>query len=102
MRGYSFDSHLDSDQEPIDVPDVTCVGATSLALHVRLANGRERWVPRSTLHDSSELQQEGDEGVLSVHAWWAEEVEIEALAAMGPEQSAKLPDELEEMLAGMA
>jgi hypothetical protein len=51
-----------------------CHYATPLALKVFLNDlHRVIWVPRSVIHDDSEVWQLGDSGDLCVHQWWAEE-----------------------------
>lgn len=49
-----------------------CVRETEKALLVELETGEERWVPKSVVHDDSEVYEEGGEGTLVVQEWWAE------------------------------
>jgi hypothetical protein len=49
------------------------VRATDRALLVLLDGEEEVWVPKSVVHDDSEVYSEkADEGDLVVLAWWAE------------------------------
>ena len=32
----------------------------------------EIWIPKSVIHDDSEVYEEDDEGEILVHLWWAE------------------------------
>lgn len=48
------------------------VKETDRALLVRFDDGVERWVPKSCIHDDSEVYAEDDEGRLAVKRWWAE------------------------------
>jgi hypothetical protein len=60
--------------EPCDLGDGKVVAHTEKALRVELASGDTFWLPRSVLHDDSELYDEGEhkEGKLVVKAWWAD------------------------------
>ena len=45
---------------------------TAKALLVRLeSEDSERWVPKSVLHDDSEVYEIGHEGEVVVKEWWA-------------------------------
>jgi Ser-tRNA(Ala) deacylase AlaX len=50
---------------------VTCLSETAKAILVSVA-GKALWIPKSVLHDDSEVWKAGDEGVLVVNEWWAE------------------------------
>jgi hypothetical protein len=47
------------------------------ALLVKLADGREVWVPKSVIHDDSEVWKENTSGKLVVHRWFAEKEGLE-------------------------
>jgi len=56
-------------------------GATSLgngralrekAVLVELESGGEHWIPKSVLHDDSEVWKNGQSGDVVVKTWWAE------------------------------
>lgn len=54
------------------------VRQTDLAILVQLQDGKRwsktvLWVPKSVLHDDSEVYAPGTSGKLVVSAWWAEE-----------------------------
>lgn len=53
------------------ISGVKCTRATDKAILV-VIDGDEKWVPKSCLHDDSEVYDEGDEGELAVKSWWAE------------------------------
>jgi len=57
--------------EPVELWDVYVLRETSRAILVQIDNA-DVWVPKSVLHDDSEVREEGDEGILIVHYWWAE------------------------------
>lgn len=58
--------------EPVRLNDVRCIRETDKALLV-LVEGVEEWIPKSQVHDDSEVFREGDEGTLVVSAWIAGE-----------------------------
>lgn len=43
---------------------------TELAL-LCLIGGDPHWVPKSQIHEDSDVNEKGDEGTLVVKAWWA-------------------------------
>lgn len=49
-----------------------CRRATKKALLVVCADG-EVWIPKSVIHDDSEVYEEGHAGKLVVKRWWAEQ-----------------------------
>lgn len=74
-----------SDDEGYDEPDCACIGETAKAVLVLRKSAvvdalsamesdapAEVWVPKSMLHDDSEIVEEGDEGTLIVKERWAE------------------------------
>lgn len=52
--------------------DATATRETDRALLVRLANGTDHWIPKSQIHDDSEVYQDGHVGCLVVKGWFAE------------------------------
>jgi hypothetical protein len=48
-----------------------CSSDTEKALLV-VIDGKNIWVPKSVVHDDSEVYKVGDEGELLVKRWWAE------------------------------
>jgi len=52
-------------------PDALAIRETAKALLVEV-EGEERWVPKSCIHDDSEVWKEGDEGTLALMGWFAE------------------------------
>jgi hypothetical protein len=62
----------DSDSESLGQGKV--IKATDKALQVELTDlGETRWIPRSVIHDDSEVYDEGEnkEGEVVVKQWWA-------------------------------
>ena len=56
----------------------TGIRETSKALLVRLKDGAMVWVPKSVIHDDSEVyEKDYEEGKLVVQRWWAEREEWE-------------------------
>lgn len=62
------------EEEPgFTIEGVTCVHVTRGALLARTPDGQEFWVPKSVIHDDSEIYKPGSEsGSLIVKLWWAE------------------------------
>jgi len=56
----------------VELPDVEVVKATDMAL-LCLIEGDEHWIPKSQIHRTSEVKDEGDEGTLIIPLWLAEE-----------------------------
>jgi hypothetical protein len=50
--------------------DVEAIKETDLAL-LCVVDGEEIWIPKSVIDNDSEVQEEGDSGVLSVKEWFA-------------------------------
>ena len=57
-----------------DVGTVTCTRETAKALLVEgeCLPGKSIWVPKSVIHDDSEVYELGHEGKLVVQEWFAE------------------------------
>jgi 3-methyladenine DNA glycosylase AlkC len=43
------------------------------ALLVKFETDKELWIPKSVVHDDSEVRKEGQVGDVVVHAWWGEQ-----------------------------
>ena len=49
-----------------------CIRETDAALLIEVAElGDQLWIPKSAVHDDSEVYQKDDDGKLIVLAWWA-------------------------------
>lgn len=59
-----------ADTESFD--GVTCIRDTAKAMRVRLEDGRELWIPKSVVHEDSEVYGNGHQGELVVARWFAE------------------------------
>jgi len=59
--------------EPCEIGNGKCTRCTKLAILVVMSNGDEVWMPRSVIHDNSEVYDDGHDGKIIVHEWWAEE-----------------------------
>lgn len=59
--------------DTFSVEDVVIERETHLAVLVRIDGDDDPvWVPKSVIHDNSEIWKAGQEpGTLVVHAWWA-------------------------------
>lgn len=60
--------------EPCSLGKVETIRTTAKALYVRLEDESEAWIPKSVVHDESEVYDEKDHrtGELVVQMWWAE------------------------------
>lgn len=59
--------------EPVSLGEVvSVVRETDKALCVELDGGVEQWVPKSVIHDDSEVWNAETTGELIVKYWWAE------------------------------
>ncbi len=62
--------------DPSFVADVRVVGETERAIRCAKkgfqASGPSFWVPKSVIHDDSEVSKNGDSGKLIVKQWYAE------------------------------
>jgi hypothetical protein len=56
-----------------EIEDAECVKESDLALCIESDDvGESFWVPKSVVHDDSDVFHEGDCGCLVVALWWAE------------------------------
>ena len=64
-------SGYDADDK-VTIPNVSACGGTAKALLVRIGT-KEIWIPKSVIHDDSEVYQESDtdSGKLVLKGWWA-------------------------------
>jgi uncharacterized SAM-dependent methyltransferase len=61
------------DYDGTNLGDSHVVRTTEKALLVQLESGEEMWIPKSVIHDDSEVYSEkANEGDLIVKTWWAE------------------------------
>lgn len=60
-----------SSADAVYLSDVTVKRETDMAL-LCVIEGEEHWVPKSCVHDDSEVFAEGDVGELAVKSWWAD------------------------------
>lgn len=62
-----------SGDDPFALGEAKALGETEKALKVLLDGAdEEMWVPKSCVHDDSEVWKKGDEGKLVVKTWFAE------------------------------
>lgn len=59
------------DAESIEIDDVTVEAETDLAL-LCIIDDKQRWIPKSVVHEDSEVQSEGDTGTMAIMRWFAE------------------------------
>lgn len=60
------------EQESVKFKNAECIRETARALLVRF-DGRERWIPKSAVHDDSEVYgnlKDNSKGTLVIVGWW--------------------------------
>lgn len=69
-RGFHSD---DEGHDPFSYHcDVKCIGETDRALQILDDEGESFWIPKSVVHEDSEVFEEDDVGTLVVKKWFAE------------------------------
>ena len=61
-----------NDSEVAEFEDCTIISETEQAFKVKQDDGTMFWVPKSQVHDNSEVYRVKDHGTLTVNRWWAE------------------------------
>jgi hypothetical protein len=63
------------DESTFRIEDCRVIGATDKALRVKsdFFDSGVEWIPKSQIHDDSEVYKEGTDGTLIVTAWFAEQ-----------------------------
>lgn len=58
--------------------DEPCEGkrSTTKAVLVEFSDGSEHWVPKSQIHEDSDVYDEDTSGTLIVSRWWAEQADL--------------------------
>lgn len=64
---------MGTESEGVEVGVCVVKHVTDKALLVRFEDGREDWVPKSQIHDDSEVFQANQEGKMVVTAWYAKQ-----------------------------
>lgn len=59
-------------QEAFTVGEGKAISETKAALKVKMDDDRALWVPKSVIHDDSEVYEVGGEGTLVVFQWFAD------------------------------
>ncbi len=63
---------MSDEEETLEFHGVRVLRETDATLCCVGESGRERWVPKSVVHDDSFVWRTGDFGTLLVKLWWAE------------------------------
>ena len=61
---------VDANEMPFAFPEGTITRATEKAVLFEVGPDKY-WIPKSVIHDDSDIWKEGQSGVLKVKAWWA-------------------------------
>lgn len=65
----------EGNEEPVTIEGASCDRETKLALLCVIPAGRrrvEKWIPKSQIHDDSEVYKPGTSGKLVITGWFAE------------------------------
>jgi hypothetical protein len=57
--------------ETAEFDDCVCTRETDKAILVR-CDGKEAWIPKSQVHEDSEVYEKDTDGKLIITLWWAE------------------------------
>jgi hypothetical protein len=72
-----MDRSRDSGTEPVTIGKGECVLDRPTAILVAMLDAHgspvDRWIPKSVVHDDSEVYRAGTAGKVVVRAWWARE-----------------------------
>ena len=58
-------------KQTIEIDDVTVEAETDLAV-LCIIDDKQVWIPKSVVHEDSEVQSEGDTGTITIMRWFAE------------------------------
>jgi hypothetical protein len=58
-------------EQTVELEDVTVEAETDLALLCSVED-KKLWIPKSVVHEDSEVQSEGDIGTIVIMRWFAE------------------------------
>ncbi len=62
-------------KEGVRFKNVACIRSSGKAILV-VIDGKEHWIPQSQVHEDSEVWKNGDEGVLVITEWIAEQKKL--------------------------
>jgi len=65
----------DYDDKNVTIPGALVTRETDKALLVEV-EGEQLWIPKSQVHDDSDVYQDGDHGDLVISRWIAEQKEL--------------------------
>jgi hypothetical protein len=58
-------------EQTVELDDATVEAETDLALLCNI-NEKKHWIPKSVVHEDSEVSSEGDTGTIVIMRWFAE------------------------------
>ena len=65
----------DRDEESVSIEDVRATAETDAAILCKW-DDHEEWIPKSQIHEDSEVYEKGHEGTLVITAWIARQKNI--------------------------
>ena len=60
----------------VDIEGCTAIKDTGAAILVKVEGAHEYWIPKSQIDGESEIQDDGDTGILRIPRWLAEAKEL--------------------------
>lgn len=63
---------MSDNEKGVSLGEGECVRETDLAILVKLETGESKWLPKSQMHDDSEVWKPEQSGDVVVKRWWAE------------------------------
>lgn len=65
--------HIYEEPETETIEDVECIDETPLAIQILINEEICYWVPKSLIHDDSEVRKRGDKGSIVLPVWFCEQ-----------------------------
>lgn len=63
---------MSASEDAADFKVLSVVAVSTQAIKVELDTGDLKWVPRSVIHDDSEVYERGHSGTMLLKLWWAQ------------------------------
>lgn len=61
---------MSREQDVVEIEDVACTNETERAI-LCMIDGTKHWIPKSVVHDDSEVYAKGHDGKLVIQEWFA-------------------------------
>lgn len=91
-EGFNPDEEeVEDPKDTTEIQDAVCMRETDAALMVRIGK-QDIWFPKTHIKKTSQIQGDGDCGVLAVSTWIAKEKKLLSTTPIGPSESKKDDD----------